>query len=181
MHQFFAQDIQKQKIYVLYGLGGAGKTQIALKFIQDSPHFRDKFLADATSMETIETGLKTISVAKQAGNSLQDALRWLAGKHEEWLLFFDNADDPGIDLSRFFAKCSHGNIIITTRNPGLRIYGAHAQVSDMEEPDAVALLLRRACQHSSSTNEVLAAQIVKVSHQLHQQKAISGVVGRSWP
>ena len=35
MHQFFAQDTLKQKIYVLYGLGGAGKTQIALKFIEE--------------------------------------------------------------------------------------------------------------------------------------------------
>jgi RecA-family ATPase len=36
MNQFFGQEIQKQHIYVLYGLGGAGKTQIALKFISDS-------------------------------------------------------------------------------------------------------------------------------------------------
>ncbi|KAJ6447411.1 hypothetical protein C8R45DRAFT_1137601, partial [Mycena sanguinolenta] len=36
LHQFFADDTGKQKIYVLYGLGGAGKTQIALKFIQES-------------------------------------------------------------------------------------------------------------------------------------------------
>ena len=36
MHQFFAQDTKKQKIYVLYGLGGAGKTQIALKLIEES-------------------------------------------------------------------------------------------------------------------------------------------------
>jgi hypothetical protein len=36
MTHFFAEDIGKQHIYVLYGLGGAGKTQIALKFINDS-------------------------------------------------------------------------------------------------------------------------------------------------
>jgi GTPase SAR1 family protein len=36
MHQFFKQDLGKQHIYVLYGLGGAGKTQIALKFIEES-------------------------------------------------------------------------------------------------------------------------------------------------
>ncbi|KAJ6483196.1 P-loop containing nucleoside triphosphate hydrolase protein [Mycena sanguinolenta] len=161
MHQFFAQDIQKQKIYVLYGLGGAGKTQIALKFIQESTHFTDKFPVDASSMETIEIGLKTISVAKRAGNSPQDALKWLARKHENWLLLFDNADDPALDLSRFFAKCSHGNIIITTRNPVLRVYGAHSQVSDMEESDAVALLLQRACQQPSPTNQGLASEIVK--------------------
>jgi hypothetical protein len=33
MNRFFAQDIGKQQIYVLHGLGGAGKTQIALRFI----------------------------------------------------------------------------------------------------------------------------------------------------
>jgi hypothetical protein len=36
MHEFFKQDIRKQQIYVLHGLGGAGKTQIALKFIDNS-------------------------------------------------------------------------------------------------------------------------------------------------
>lgn len=36
MTHFFAEDIGKQHIYVLYGLGGAGKTQIALKLINDS-------------------------------------------------------------------------------------------------------------------------------------------------
>jgi hypothetical protein len=36
MNHFFTQEIRMQHIYVLYGLGGAGKTQIALKFINDS-------------------------------------------------------------------------------------------------------------------------------------------------
>jgi hypothetical protein len=36
MNDFFTQEIQKQLIYLLYGLGGAGKTQIALKFISGS-------------------------------------------------------------------------------------------------------------------------------------------------
>ncbi|KAJ7027410.1 hypothetical protein C8F04DRAFT_90834 [Mycena alexandri] len=36
MQEYFAQDLGKQHIYVLHGLGGAGKTQIGLKFIQES-------------------------------------------------------------------------------------------------------------------------------------------------
>lgn len=36
MHEFFNQDIGKQNIYVLHGLGGAGKTQIGLKFVNNS-------------------------------------------------------------------------------------------------------------------------------------------------
>ncbi|KAJ7847141.1 hypothetical protein B0H14DRAFT_2357336 [Mycena olivaceomarginata] len=87
---------------------------------------------------------------------------WLATKHEEWLLLFDNADDPEIDLNQFFPKCSHGNIIITTRNPALRVYGAHALVSNMGEEEAVKLLLQSAAQQYSPINERFAAEIVKV-------------------
>ena len=36
MQQYFNQDMQKQHLYVLYGLGGTGKTQIALRFIEIS-------------------------------------------------------------------------------------------------------------------------------------------------
>jgi hypothetical protein len=35
MHAFFSQNLWQQHIYVLYGLGGAGKTQISLKFIEE--------------------------------------------------------------------------------------------------------------------------------------------------
>jgi hypothetical protein len=35
-YYFFTSDVGIQHIYVLYGLGGAGKTQIALKFINES-------------------------------------------------------------------------------------------------------------------------------------------------
>ncbi|KAF7371290.1 TPR-like protein [Mycena sanguinolenta] len=163
MHEFFAQDVQSRKIYVLHGLGGAGKTQIALKFIEGQIHFTDRILVDASTMETIETGLKSLATAKQTGNSGQDALNWLVSNHKEWLLFFDNADDPGINLNQFFPKCKHGNIIITTRNPNLRFYGAHSQVSDMEELDAVTLLLNSAHQEMSEPNKLLALDIVKVS------------------
>ncbi|KAJ6488940.1 P-loop containing nucleoside triphosphate hydrolase protein [Mycena sanguinolenta] len=161
MHQFFAQDVQKQKVYVLYGLGGTGKTQIALKFIEKSTRFKDQFFVDASSMETIETGLMNIAAARRIGNSLQDALTWLASRRENWLLLFDNADDPQINLNRFFPKCPHGNIIVTSRNPGLKVYGAYSQVSDLKARDSVTLLLKSAGEETSSANELLAAKIVK--------------------
>ncbi|KAJ6450488.1 hypothetical protein C8R45DRAFT_761245, partial [Mycena sanguinolenta] len=129
---------------VLYGLGGAGKTQIALKFIQESSCFTDRFLVDASNTDTIETSLKNVAATKQAGKSSQDVLNWLASEHEEWLLFLDNADDPMINLNHWFPRCNHGNIIITTRNHSARIHGAYSEVSNMEELDAVALLLKSA-------------------------------------
>ncbi|KAJ6479605.1 P-loop containing nucleoside triphosphate hydrolase protein [Mycena sanguinolenta] len=161
LHQFFAQDTQKQKIYVLYGLGGAGKTQIALKFIEESTYFTDQLCLDASTTETIQSGLRNMATANNAGTTSQDVLTWLTRKHENWLLFFDNADDPEINLNQFLPRCNHGNIIITSRNPNLRVYGAHSQVADMDEPDAVALLLKSSQQEVSVSNQLLAQDIVK--------------------
>jgi adenylylsulfate kinase-like enzyme len=35
MHAYFSKDLGKRHVFVLYGLGGAGKSQIALKFIEE--------------------------------------------------------------------------------------------------------------------------------------------------
>ncbi|KAJ7808107.1 hypothetical protein B0H14DRAFT_1521393 [Mycena olivaceomarginata] len=51
MHHSFTSNAGIQHIYVLHGLGGAGKTQIALKFINESSsRFSDIFLIDASSI-----------------------------------------------------------------------------------------------------------------------------------
>ncbi|KAF8179765.1 hypothetical protein K438DRAFT_1603509, partial [Mycena galopus ATCC 62051] len=173
MHWFFTENTGVEHVYVLYGLGGAGKTQIALKVIADSTRifdlfefrFTDRLLVDASSTERIETGLKNIAIAKASGESWQDGLGWLLGKHQPWLLalllFFDNADDPEVDLNSFVPRCNHGNIIITSRNQGLKGYGAHALVSDMEEQDAIVSLLKSANHIGSPTNNQLAAELVQ--------------------
>ncbi|KAJ7658567.1 hypothetical protein B0H17DRAFT_897528, partial [Mycena rosella] len=164
MGQYFESHIGYQHIFLLHELGGAGKTQIGLKFIADSLSrrvvFSDIFLIDASTIETIDMGYKNVAVSKHAGNTLQEALRWLVSMHHDWLLLFDNADDPAINLNKFLPQCDHGNILITSRNPGLSVYaGAHSPVSDMEKSDAVELLLRCAVQHSTSRNREIAGDI----------------------
>jgi hypothetical protein len=108
--------------------------------------------------------LKNIASVKNVGNTSEDALKWLANQREDWLLFYDNTDDPKINLNGFLPQCTHGNIIITTRNPGLCVYaGANYAVSDMGETDAVELLLKSAAQESLPAKAKIAAKIVKVS------------------
>ncbi|KAJ7640930.1 hypothetical protein B0H17DRAFT_960193, partial [Mycena rosella] len=147
--------------FLLHGLGGAGKTQTALKFNEESSScFSDIFLIDTSTVETINTGLKNMTVTRNAGSTADDALGWLSTQPAEWLLLFDNADDPNINLHKFFPACTHGNILITSRNPGLRVYtGAHCLVSDMEELDAVELLLTSAGEDFTSGNRIIAADI----------------------
>ncbi|KAJ7128542.1 P-loop containing nucleoside triphosphate hydrolase protein [Mycena epipterygia] len=169
MHQFFMQNMGKQLIYVLHGLGGSGKTQIALKLLMDQllsecihfiPRFTDIFFIDSSSVDTIDTGLKNVAKTKSIGDSSQDALQWLSSKQDKWMLFFDNADDPKINLNNYFPLCTHGNIIITSRNPGLCVYaGSHSLVSDMEETDATDLLLKSSAQDTTDYNKATSAQI----------------------
>jgi hypothetical protein len=185
MHSYFSETGGQQHIFLLHGLGGAGKTQIGLKFVQNTSSlyvhvslgivisgltrsfsFSDMFLIDASTMETIATGLKNIAIQKKAGDSWQQALRWLGNERDGWLLFFDNADDPQINLNQYFPKCNHGNILITSRNPGLCVYaGAHFLVSDLGETEAAELLLKSAAQEMTPDNKAISTQIVKVSLQ----------------
>ncbi|KAJ7686114.1 hypothetical protein B0H17DRAFT_940725 [Mycena rosella] len=99
---------------------------------------------------------------KDFGDAPQDGVLWLTSRVEEWLLVFDNADDPDIVLNDFLPQCHHGNIIITSRNPELCVYaGSHSCVSDMEEEDAVALLLSSAAQKTTIGTQQFAKEIVQ--------------------
>ncbi|KAJ7478288.1 hypothetical protein FB451DRAFT_1452605 [Mycena latifolia] len=69
---------------------------------------------------------------------------------------------PEYSMQQYFPQCNHGNILITSRNPGLCVYaGAHYAVSDMEETDAVDLLLRSSAQDATSYHRETATQIVR--------------------
>jgi len=84
---------------------------------------------------------------------------------QNWLLFFDNADDVQLNLGTFFPKCRFGNILITTRNPQLSIYadqGADAKVANMDPEDAKSLLLWLSRAEDTDKNKKLAANIVEV-------------------
>ncbi|KAJ7654226.1 hypothetical protein B0H17DRAFT_1021879 [Mycena rosella] len=127
-----------------------------------SARFSDVFFIDASTPETIAIGLMNIAVSKDSGSNAQDALRWISRAAEEWLIVFDNADDPKINLHNYFPRCKHGNILITSRNPGLAVHaGAHTAVSDMEETDSVELLLKSAAIDSTQQNREVAREIVK--------------------
>ena len=80
-------------------------------------------------------------------------MRWLANRTEHWLLVLDNADDPSLEISKWFPVGARGNIIITTRNPGLGIVATaqSASVDLMDSEEATTLLLRAAGDNKESS------------------------------
>ncbi|GLB39599.1 putative patatin-like phospholipase [Lyophyllum shimeji] len=146
MVAYFFNGIENQHVCVLHGLGGVGKTQIAYQFVErcaKEHRFSEVFLVDASTVDTITTDLSNISLGKNMGKSADEALHWLADQHHEWLVLFNNADDVKLNLFDFFPPCSHGNILITTRNPELSIHAPDAsfKITDLEPEEATDLLL----------------------------------------
>lgn len=81
-----------------------------------------------------------------------------------WLLFFDNADDPELALSKYFPKSTHGHILITTRNPDLRDYAPRSsyRIDQMGVEEAVTLLLLDQDEQENEANKEYAEAIVTV-------------------
>ncbi|KAJ7447402.1 hypothetical protein FB451DRAFT_1375609 [Mycena latifolia] len=140
MKKYFNTDVGQRHILLLHGLGGAGKSQIAFKFVEQSATPESR-----SSQQTIESDLSSIARVKGVGKTFQDTLGWLCHQHTEWLMVFNNADDAQLKLSPYFTSCSHGNIIITSRNRTLdRAVEAELKVDRMELKEATDLLLAAA-------------------------------------
>ncbi|KAF9476076.1 hypothetical protein BDN70DRAFT_812909, partial [Pholiota conissans] len=172
MHLYFRSNNNCQPTFVLHGLGGSGKSQLALKFVEESTQyvlivyskylFSNVFYVDATNEQTLQTDLESIA-PENVGQSVDESLCWLASqaKNSQWLLLFDNADDVDLKLNKFFpSQC--GNILITTRNNELRTYAGKdgdAKVADMDHEDAINLLLYQAQEEQNAENKVMIQEL----------------------
>ncbi|KAG8702027.1 hypothetical protein FRC08_003749 [Ceratobasidium sp. 394] len=136
-------------VFVLHGLGGAGKTQIALKAIERTRDiWTDIVYIDATSRDTVVKALNDFAKIKQIGDTYEDVIRWLGCRPERWAMVFDNADDMALRIHEFFPAGNHSSILITTRLPDLvrHTQGSSSEsgVSGMEPHGAMDLLLKTA-------------------------------------
>lgn len=140
-------------IFILAGLGGVGKTQLALEYCYRHKDGYDVIWwlrADETAMlaaDLIELGrtmgLPVEGIGEQSA-ALAVVRRWLEGSERRWLLVCDNADavNPD-DLRPYLPRSRPGHMLVTSRNP---VWGRLARVLAVGvfEPDeAIDFLLAR--------------------------------------
>ena len=108
------------------------------------------FWIDASSAEHAKQSFATIARAGKVEPNERAAKSWLASRSEEqpWLLIIDNADEAGFPVEQCFPGGDNGIILITTRNPMLKVHGTvgprHFQFAELEEGQSIELLLRAA-------------------------------------
>jgi hypothetical protein len=79
--------------------------------------------------------------------SVESVLQWMSYLPGQWLVVFDNADNPSPEeVVKFIPPGNRGNILISSQNPsmGLRIvpFENRIEINEIEESDAISLLLK---------------------------------------
>ena len=94
---------------------------------------------------------------KEATKSPQSALKWIA-QRPRWLMVYDSADGCHSVVEKFLPPGNGGNILITSRNVGLKRLALDSEnVLDMGDDEAMQLLLKSAmldCISDHTTNLV---------------------------
>jgi hypothetical protein len=148
---FFGEEIRK-RIFLLVGMGGCGKSQIAFHFFHMHVLKNKKFdpsmafFVDATTTATLDDSFRAIARSKGIEDSAQAALDWIANSSKPIFLLMDNADDPKIKLHDYLPRSANSSVLITTRlyHAGHTYGGGKDSFIDLEalpEADAVELLL----------------------------------------
>lgn len=135
----------------LYGLGGIGKTQVAIEYIYQ--HLRDYDVVwwiHAAEPAQIRAGLTELAQrlglpgnaeANTAVPAVQEALR-VGDPFQNWLLVFDSAESPET-VRAFFPTNGPGQILVTSRNPDWAEIALPLEVAVFERKESKKLLRRR--------------------------------------
>lgn len=162
-----------QKVAILHGLGGIGKTQLAIKFARKHKHdFTAIFWLAGKDRSTLVRSLSSClpriqthavtneaATEEEAEQRASQVLKWLAvPENQNWLLIFDNIDqytplqtsnNDGYDIKNFFPKADHGSILITSRLQRLTELGKSFPTERLTPKDASKLFLQN-CGRSLS-------------------------------
>jgi hypothetical protein len=118
-----------RKVLILGGMGGIGKTQMAITYAKRHRHsYSSTFWLNANTEATLNSSLRAVAnriipletVSKWDNDQVWvHVSNWLSEQdNSRWLLVFDNYDDPDeYKITQYYPSVAHGSIIITTRQP----------------------------------------------------------------
>ncbi|KAL1999850.1 hypothetical protein VTN02DRAFT_3893 [Thermoascus thermophilus] len=165
----------------LFGLGGVGKSQIAIQLahqIREERHDVSIFWIHASNIDRFRDGYRKLAQEygiPDAGDEEEDQLSrvktWLENERQSWLMIIDNADDislfasdsastKNLSILDYLPECSQGSILITTRNRAAgvsftRNSPAHLiEVQTMSERESTGLIKSKLMENIAHESEI---------------------------
>ena len=171
------------RIAVLQGMGGQGKSQIALKFChrkRDDP-YSAIFWVDATTEDTVTGSFQTIYEhietekhhLPNAKSKVAFVLREFTSWPTSWLLIFDNYDDPNAfrNIMDFIPQGENGAVLVTSRHADskalcIEYSGSAIELPGLEEDAALELLRKQSQTKDSRLDDAITIVRRLVCHPL---------------
>ncbi|MGH7601717.1 MAG: FxSxx-COOH system tetratricopeptide repeat protein, partial [bacterium] len=148
----------------IHGLGGVGKTQLAVEYAYRFSHeYEAVWWLAAESPATLAADYAALAQPlalpeKEAADqnlAIAAVHHWL-NHHDGWLLVFDNA--PEVEaLHDYLPQATTGHVLITSRNPNWRCLAQPFAVSTFAPEEAIDFL----CKRSGKTDRDAAAKLAE--------------------
>ncbi|KAL1633086.1 hypothetical protein SLS56_003157 [Neofusicoccum ribis] len=155
-----------QKIIVITGIGGMGKSEICLKFVQERRiDFAGIVWVDVSNPSKATRDLiKTAAKLGSSVQNLEEAIQVLSSVTTRSLIVLDNADDPREDYRKYFPTGTNWSILFTSRNPKCANQSTFFSIKlgPMSSPESVSLLLRTIGHPETPSNESSAKPVAEV-------------------
>ena len=164
----FQGEGSQRKVVILHGLGGIGKTQLAVAFMKGQRDtYSATFWLNGKTEDTLKqsfagiaqrlliehpylTQLKTAVKVKKADEIVAAIKQWLSIRNNtRWILVFDNVDNPKLpgiedpqayDIRSYFPEVHQGSILITTRSSRLKIGKVISVKKLLDKEDSITIL-----------------------------------------
>ena len=186
LHDLQDDGVEEVRILVVWGLGGAGKSQLVLNYIREyRQDYSAVFWIEAGSKESIERDYIQIYRllygrplgAGQEIVKVEDAVPavkcWFHGREGRWLVVLDSADTIDndrhrcyIDLEYFLPDAPGVHVVITSRSSTAKEMTTleAVKVADMEPPEAVELFQR--CAKIEEKSQDIATEVAQIVKEL---------------
>jgi hypothetical protein len=185
MHQILYSR-ESQSAVVLHGLGGIGKTQLAIKYVgRHKEKYTATFWLNANDEDSLKLSFRRVAkqiltnypltsifvnvdLEGELDQVVQAVKSWLClPKNRRWLIVYDNYDNPkipenaypfAVDIHYYLPSAEHGSIIITTRSARVT-HGQRLHVQKLRNVEESLEILSTASGRNGTTSGLCSLQV----------------------